>query len=495
MPRIPDDLLDRIKQDVSLVTLVERRGVALKKHGDNLLGLCPLHEDHEPSLVITPAKNLWHCLGACQTGGSTIDWVMKSEGLSFRHAVEILRSEFFPEASFPVRPAGPPPKRSTVPRLASPLDLDADDRAVMLQVVGYYNDVLKQSPEALAYLENRGLRSSEVIDRFMLGYANRTLGYRLPGMGWKSGQEIRLRLQKLGLFRGTGHEHFSGSLVVPIFNEEGDVLSVYGRKVRDDLRPGTAYHLYLPGPHRGVFNVQALAAAKEVILCEALIDALTFWCAGYRNVTAAYGVEGFTQDHLDAFKRYGTEHVLIAYDRDEAGDRAAGKLAERLRADGSACSRILFPKGMDANEYALKVQPAEKSLGVLIRSAEWLGNGRKPAVLASRATLPSSRSEASQESPKSAAKEDGAETVDAGDAVKPLESPAPTAAVLPVDAGELGGAERAAKEEKGGNSAGPSLVAVDQLEPLDQLTAPAVHDRLVREAAADVAVRTDELDE
>lgn len=494
MPRIPDDLLDRIKQDVSLVTLVERRGVALKKHGDNLLGLCPLHEDHDPSLVISPTKNLWHCLGACQTGGSTIDWVMKSEGLSFRHAVEILRSEFFPTASTVGKPA-PPPKRSTVPRLASPLDHSADDRAVMLQVVGYYNDVLKQSPEALTYLESRGLRSSEVIDRFMLGYANRTLGYRLPGMGWKSGQEIRLRLQKLGVFRGTGHEHFSGSLVVPVFSEEGDVAGIYGRKIRDDLRPGTAYHLYLPGPHRGVFNVQALGAAKEVILCEALIDALTFWCAGHRNVTASYGVEGFTPDHLDAFKRYGTEHVLIAYDRDEAGDRAAGKLAERLMAEGVGCSRILFPKGMDANEYALKVQPAEKSLGVLIRSAEWLGNGRKPAVLASRATLPSARSGESQESPKSAAKEDGGETVDTGDAVEPLESPAPSAAVLPVDADEPGGGEKAAKEEKGGNNAGPSLEAMNQLEPLDQLTAPAVHERLVREAAADVAVRTDELDE
>ena len=62
-------------------------------------------------------------------------------------------------------------------------------------------------------------------------------------------------------------------------------------------------HLYLPGPHRGVWNEAALAAAKEIILCEALIDALTFWCAGYRNVTASYGVEGFTADHLAAFKR------------------------------------------------------------------------------------------------------------------------------------------------------------------------------------------------
>ena len=104
-----------------------------------------------------------------------------------------------------------------------------------------------------------------------------------------------------------------------------------------------------------------------------MIDALTFWCAGYRNVTASYGIEGFTEDHLAAFKRYGTERVLLAYDRDEAGEKAAGVLAEKLIASGIECFRIHFPKGMDANEYALAVKPAEKSLGVLIRSAIWLG--------------------------------------------------------------------------------------------------------------------------
>lgn len=116
-----------------------------------------------------------------------------------------------------------------------------------------------------------------------------------------------------------------------------------------------------------------MQATKEIILCEALIDALTFWCAGYRNVTASYGVEGFTEDHLAAFERYGTERVLLAYDRDDAGEKAAAALAEKLIAAGLECFRIHFPKGMDANEYALKVKPAEKSLGVLIRSTHWLG--------------------------------------------------------------------------------------------------------------------------
>jgi hypothetical protein len=117
-------------------------------------------------------------------------------------------------------------------------------------------------------------------------------------------------------------------------------------------------------------------ASKEIILCEALIDALTFWCAGFRNVTASYGVNGFTEDHRDAFRKHGVKEVWIAYDRDEAGDRAAEQLKDELTTLGIGSHRVLFPKGMDANEYALKVTPASRSLAVLLNRAEWW---RKPA--------------------------------------------------------------------------------------------------------------------
>jgi DNA primase catalytic core len=402
MARIPDELLRRIREEVQLERLAEARGVELRRHGADLIGRCPFHDDREPSLVVTPAKNLWHCLGECQTGGSPIDWVMKAEGVSFRHAVEILRAEHFPTAPpLDENPARPVPQRSTIPKLAPPVDLDADDRELLGQVIGYYHQTLKESPEALGYLERRGLVNPEVIDRFKLGYANRTLGYRLPAMNRKAGQEIRTRLQKLGVLRDSGHEHLNGSLVVPILGEGGEVLGAYGRKITPthQLRPGTPLHLYLPGPHRGVFNVEALMASKEVILCEALIDALTFWCAGFRNVTAAYGVEGFTHDHLAAFKTYGTEHVLIAYDRDEAGDKAAESLAKKLNAEGIACSRVQFPKGMDANEYALKVQPPAKAMGLLLRTAAWMGNGTKPAITASAAVAAPAAAEAAAPPP------------------------------------------------------------------------------------------------
>ena len=121
-------------------------------------------------------------------------------------------------------------------------------------------------------------------------------------------------------------------------------------------------------------------ACEELIVCEALIDALTFWCAGFRNVTSAYGIEGVTDELVEAIQAADIRRVLIAFDRDEAGERGAAKLAERLMALGIDCLRVVFPKGMDANEYAAKVQPAAKSLGLLIRKAEWMSPDVGPSL-------------------------------------------------------------------------------------------------------------------
>jgi len=380
MARIPTDEIEQLKNDVSVERLVESAGIALKKSGRDRIGLCPFHADSEPSLVVTPAKNLWHCFG-CQIGGGPIDWVMKCKGVSFRHAVELLKSDSSLAADA-VTPRMSPPLRATARSLPPPLSFDADDQSLLNQTIGYYHETLTQSPEALAYLKVRGLDHPELIAHFKLGYANRTLGLRLPGKDSKAGVDIRNQLQKIGLYRESGHEHFNGSLVVPIMDDAGNVTEVYGRKVRDDLRKGTPAHLYLPGQNRittrGVWNEQALAANREIILCEALIDAMTFWCAGFKNVTASYGVEGFTDDHLAAFKRHGTERVLIAYDRDDAGDRAADKLAAQLIEAGIECLRVQFPRGMDANAYALKLTPAHQSLGLVLRQAEWIGRGPRP---------------------------------------------------------------------------------------------------------------------
>ena len=359
--RIPEEELERLKREMSLADLCRRYGIDLKPHGKDLIGLCPFHDDHDPSFVVTPQKNLWHCLGACQAGGSVIDFIMKAEGVSFRHAVDLLRG---PESALghSVRRVN----RSVVPKLEPALDEEADDRELLNQVVDFYHNALKESPEALDYLQSRGLQSMELIDRFKLGFANRTLCYRLPPKKRSDGDLLRSRLQKLGILRESGHEHFNGSLIIPIFDQQNRIVEMYGRKITAKLRKGTPKHLYLPGPHYGIWNYEEVIQHPELILCESLIDAMTFWCAGYRNVTACYGVEGFMPDHLAMIKQYH-KRVILAFDRDEAGEEAARKLAENLQVEGIETAILHFPHGMDANEYALKVTPANKSLGTLLR--------------------------------------------------------------------------------------------------------------------------------
>ena len=155
MARIPENEIERLKNEISVERLIESAGIALAKSGRDKIGTCPFHEDDKPSLVVTPSKNLWHCFG-CQTGGGPIDWVMKKNGVSFRHAVELLRdgdvsSPGFKHAGVSLAASGAPLKRSTVRTLDAPVTREASDDALLAQVMGYYHETLKQSPEALAW--------------------------------------------------------------------------------------------------------------------------------------------------------------------------------------------------------------------------------------------------------------------------------------------------------------------------------------------------------
>jgi len=384
--RIPDELVRRLKEEIDLAALVTRSGVALKKAGRDLVGRCPFHDDDTPSLMVSPSKGLWHCMGACQSGGTVIDWVMRAEGVSFRHAVELLRAGEQPVVTGSAR--------STVRRLPAPVEATAGDAEALLQVVAYYHATLTESPEALAYLARRKIDDPAALERFSLGYANRTLGLRLPNKNRKAGAELRGRLGRLGVFRESGHEHLAGSVVVPVIDTAGVVTELYGRKIRDDLRAGTPLHLYLPGPHRGVFNEAGLAGG-EVIVTESLIDALTLWCAGFTNTTAAYGTTGFTTDHHEAFAAHRVTRVLIAYDHDRAGDTAAASLASELAERGIECFRVLLPSGQDLNDVAMAARSPRDTLGQLVRSAAFMHKGTAPAPGRSRrsagpAPLPSS---------------------------------------------------------------------------------------------------------
>ncbi|AOR61169.1 CHC2 zinc finger domain-containing protein [Pectobacterium parmentieri] len=360
MARIPESELQHLKAAVSLVEVVRGQGRKVVKRGKDFVVLCPFHQEKTPSMVISPDKNLYHCFG-CDAGGSVLDWVMKTEGLSLPHAVDKLRRE---SGEVPVTAALPP-----VADIAN----EQERQALLHRVTEFYHHTLLNAPEAIAYLEKRRLNHPELVAQFRLGFANRTLGYRLPSKKLKDGAAIRAQLQAIGVMRDSGHEHLAGSLVVPVIDSHGQVRELYGRKLCDKLRAGTPKHLYLPGPHGGVWNEQALVASKSVILCESLIDAMSFWVTGCRNVTAAYGVNGFIEEMRESFIRHGVKQVLIAFDNDEAGNTAAVTLAESLAAEGITPFRVVFPSGMDANGYLCQVAEPETAFGLLVDGALPMG--------------------------------------------------------------------------------------------------------------------------
>ncbi len=151
MARIPTAELERLKAEVSVERLVEASGIVLSKSGKDRVGKCPFHEDGEPSLVVTPGKNLWHCFG-CGVGGGPIDWMMKSQGISFRHAVERLKADLA-VPSEELKPV----QHSSARVIPPPVSFDADDQALLNQTISFYHETLKTSPEALDYLKNRGI--------------------------------------------------------------------------------------------------------------------------------------------------------------------------------------------------------------------------------------------------------------------------------------------------------------------------------------------------
>jgi DNA primase len=358
MPKIEQHRIDAIKRDVSLLNWIENEGHEPKKEGNDYVMACVFHEDKTPSLKITPHKNLYHCFG-CGAAGSVIDWVMNTQALDFRAAVEHMEQQ---GGAVVLKAANPQPAQSS---LAADIT-DTDQQTALQGVIDYYHESLKKHIEAQAYLDSRGLNDLDLINTFKLGFSNKALNSILAAKHTQAGKQQRQLLRATGILKKSGYEHFAGSVVVPVF-DNGQCVEIYGRRIQKYSDPK---HLYMPGPHVGVWNASGFKNTDTMIFCEALIDAMTFWVNGFKNTTASYGTGGFTAEHLKQIKEHNITKVLIAYDRDKAGNDAADKLADKLSKENIHCYRINFPKNMDANSYALQVQPAHKSLGLVIEKAE-----------------------------------------------------------------------------------------------------------------------------
>src|SRR5262249_466581 len=162
------------------------------------------HRSAKPTLTIDAKKNTWTCTGTCKVNDATvIDWTMRAEGISRKHAIELLRS-----GSTGASPtAKKPPKTGTARRLDTFAAMEEPDAAVLNRVADYYHARLRENPDALAFVKELGLRA-EVVEHFRVGFSDRSLGYRLPEKNRKTGKLLRGQLTRLGILRATGHEHF-----------------------------------------------------------------------------------------------------------------------------------------------------------------------------------------------------------------------------------------------------------------------------------------------
>jgi DNA primase catalytic core len=340
--------LHALKQSIDLLALVRSRGHEPRRHGTAKWKInCPFHEDKDASLIITPAKSLWQCFG-CGKGGSGIDFLVFHDHMTTGQAIRVL-AEQHPEWS----------RRSPEGAKADdPKPRTAAQQALLNKTAEFYHKTFQQSPEGREYLKARGLTDPALQETFRVGYANETIKDALPPDG-----DLIADLKAIGILNAEGREHFRDCVVFPIYDPAGtgNVLGMYGRKINGDSSStdgsasgGKVRHLYLPGPHAGVFNHVCARSSKIILLTEGIIDTATLWQAGYKNTTALYGTNGLTEDHLKLFRDHQAETVFLVMDGDPAGQAAAAKLSDRLKGEGLDVFTVQLPDGEDPNDYFQK---------------------------------------------------------------------------------------------------------------------------------------------
>jgi DNA primase catalytic core len=319
--QISKEKIEAVKRSHDLVTVVQSHGVKLKKKGSNYVGLCPFHEEKTPSFTVNPKTNLYHCFG-CNAGGDVIGFVCKQEGIGFRDAYEKLSKNGSNQRSaLSKQHKGNGAK--TRPSSLTVVPQQSVNRSRLLnRVVSFYHKSFCEDQRALQYLQSRGITDNSIFTDFQIGYSNGTLLNTIPDEG-----DILDSLKEIGILNDKGNEMFYGSVVFPVFDENKDCVGLYGRRITE----GGTDHLYLPGPRKGVFNHQAAKRSKSLILTESIIDALTLYHAGFKDVIPCYGVNGLTEDHLKLFERHQTKEVYICFDRDEAGEQGAERIKEQLK--------------------------------------------------------------------------------------------------------------------------------------------------------------------
>jgi len=315
---------DALKQQVPLLDYLQNQSwkpVRRLSRG-RLMGLCPLHRDRQPSFLVDPIKNLFYCYG-CGRGGDVIRFVELYCGVKFGEAMALLQRSL---------------------RCAS----------LLAEVTRFYQVQLHRHPEAIGYLQQRGIVQPQILEELRIGYApGRCLRHWLTTLGYSFSE-----LQQAGLVSSSGMDTFSHRVVFPL------ATNIYGRSIVN----ATA-HRFLPGGKGGLYDWERVKHYQEIVLVEGLFDLAVLWQAGFGNTTCGMG------SHLNAQQLRQLcdgvcRTVYIAFDSDAngGGQQAAQRLADRLLDDGVIALRVELPNGHDPNSFFVQGGDAEQFQRLLERA-------------------------------------------------------------------------------------------------------------------------------
>jgi DNA primase len=360
MARIPDRLIQEILDKTDIVAVIGDH-VRLTKKGSRWLGLCPFHNEKSPSFSVDQDKGLFYCFG-CQKGGSAVQFLMELDKLSFPEAMEELA------------------KRAGVPLEVeeAPSEEEKDKKTLYElyeRLRGTFHWFLMENAAGTAARERLRARAlpDKIVEDYALGYApadRRWLFQFLVGKGYSSAF-----LARSGLFSGSSHDYpiFADRLMFPICDAKGRVIAFGGRLLQGEGPK------YINSPDTPLFrkhdNLFALDKAlptikqqEEALICEGYMDALSFHAAGVLNAVAPLGT-AFTPNQARLLKRW-SDRVLLCFDSDEAGRKAAERGCAIAAAAGLDPQVISLPGGKDASEILEK-----EGMGTLQKAKDLAING------------------------------------------------------------------------------------------------------------------------
>ena len=354
--RYSDDIIEEVRMKNDIVDVVSQY-VKLNRRGNTYFGLCPFHNEKTPSFSVTPSKQMYYCFG-CGAGGNVYNFVMEYENYTFGEALQHLADR-----------AGVQLPKIEYSREARE---KAEKRATLLEInklaasYFYYQLRRENGSQAYTYLINRGV-SEDTIKKFGLGYSDKYSDDLYKFLKSKNYSDDLLR--ESGLFnvdeRHGMYDKFWNRVIFPIMDVNNRVIG-FGGRVMGDGKPK-----YLNSPETKIFdksrnlyglNIARTTRKNYLILCEGYMDVISMHQAGFTNAVASLGT-ALTSGHASLLKRY-TQEVLLLYDSDDAGVRAALRAIPILREAGITSRVVSLKPHKDPDEFikALGGEEFEKRL-------------------------------------------------------------------------------------------------------------------------------------